>query len=206
MNKDKGYQMQWKAASLALLVALLGVGFFGTTGRAAARGVQQSVDELTAPRAFAAAYNNHDVATLRSMADPSFLDIYHYGPPDQQVNGIEAFIKGDSQGPHVDITSCKQIGTDMVTCDAVLSGGPIPVLPHPFSGPNTFTFRNGKIVRLDEYLSDQTAKDLAAYTPPQPGMPSTGSRDFTLPLSSVLLCLLLVGAGLFILRAQPASR
>ncbi len=147
------------AVALSLFAGTIGaLGLFGTASSAlaapSAQGVQQGSSLVDSALAFANAYNTRDTAGLRAMSDPSLEDVSHWGPPDQQVTTRDAFINGSPQGPHVSLTNCKQSDASTVACDATLSGGPLPPLAHPFTETNTLTFRNGKVLRIDEYLSN----------------------------------------------------
>ncbi len=205
----------FKKGSLAVVLGMAGtIGALGLFGSASsvvaaplAQGAQQGSSLVDSALAFGNAYNTRDTAGLRAMSDPSMEDVSHWGPPDQQVTTRDAFINGSPQGPHVSLTNCKQSDANTVSCDATLSAGPLPTLAHPFTETNTLTFRNGKVLRIDEYLSDQTAQELAAFTAanPQPGMPSTGSGDAGLPLAGLAAGLLLLSSGLAARRPRSVS-
>ena len=186
---------------MVLLIAtgVLGIfGPFGSGGAASAHPDWQGDDLIAKSLAFADAYNAADTAKMRQLADPSF----------QQVGGtgdaldLDGFANSTSTGVRVTLSNCRLAAPNVVSCDTVLSGGPIPPLAHPWTETSVLTFANGKIIRLDETLSAQTAQDLQALA--SPGMPTTGRLDATAPLVALLIAFLLTANGLFALRATSA--
>lgn len=187
---------------MALLIAtgVLGVfGIFGSASAASAHPARQSGDLIATSLAFADAYNAGDTEKMRQLADPTFQQVSGTG----ETLDLDGFANSTSAGVRVTLSNCRLTRPDVVSCDTVLSGGPIPPLAHPWTETSVLTFANGKILRLDETLSAQTAQDLQAFAAanPQPGMPTTGAADLSTPLLALLLALLLVVNGVLARRA-----
>ncbi len=206
MHKHTGLTTGFLALALSILLGTFGL--LGSARPASAHPQAQGADLVAAALAYANAYDARDTTKLRDLADPAFQDVGHYGPPDQQVTNLDDFIKGNSGGPTVTLTNCRLTGANAVDCDGTLRGGPLPRLPHPWTEKNTLTFANGKVLRIDEYLTPQTAADLDAFMAahPQPGMPSTGAPGAGLPLLAILVGLLLVAGGAVSRRAGAGAR
>jgi len=193
--------------ALVIAVTALVLGLIGTARSASAHSNMQGNDLIATTLAFADAYNAGDGARMRELADPAFEQVSGTG----EALDLEGFIKTTNTGVRVTLSNCKLTRTNVVTCDTVLSGGPIPPLPHPWTEISMLTFANGKILRLDETLSDQTAQELQAFAGAnsQAGMPSTGASDLSTPRLALFLGLLLVGVGALIcgpIRRRGSAR
>lgn len=171
-------------------VALLLV--LGAAGRAYAQATPTSpVDVVTA---LAAAQNANDPAAMRALIAPNagFVTPTNVGGPLVQTR--EEFITNNTgaHNSHVAVSNLQQTASDTVSADAVLTGGDIPALPHPFMIHVTFTVAGGLITHAIIELSPQTAQDLSVLG--TPGMPTTGAGANTPPLGVLgllgLLCLL----------------
>ncbi|MEO6458775.1 MAG: hypothetical protein ABIO92_10980 [Chloroflexia bacterium] len=169
------------------VAAMLGI--IRPGGIVSAAPVRQGEDLVASSMAFADAYNAGDTAKMRQLADPAFQQV---GGTGEKLD-LNGFANSTSSGVRVTLSNCKLTGPNVVSCDTVLSGGPIPPLAHPWTETSVLTFANGKITRLDETLSAQTAQDLQALA--APGMPSTGTADPASPLVAILMALLLIACG-----------
>jgi hypothetical protein len=193
--------------SVGIALGLI-VGLFGAVTLASAHPARQGSDPISVVNAMSEAFNNQDVAKLKDLLDPSFLDTVENAPPGAPPdffapNNRDAFIAASQAGIRVTQGTCKLTAPDTVVCDTSLAGGPLPPLPHGFNEVSTATVVNGKVTRLSEKLSDQTYQELAALLAGgQPGMPTTGSADTTLPLFVLTLGLLSLAAGFLARRAQ----
>ena len=188
MRKLRMFMALFIAADIFVVLAISGSGRV-----ASAHPARQSDALIAASLAFADAYNAADTEKMRQLADPAF----------QQVGGtgatmdLDGFANSTSTGVLVTLSNCVLTRPDVVSCDTVLSGGPIPPLAHPWTETSVLTFANVKILRLDETLSAQTAQDLKdfAAASPQPGMPATGEGDLNMPMLALLLGLFLAVSG-----------
>lgn len=169
-----------------------------------AQPAERSGDLIASTLAFADAYNAGDGEKMRQMADPAFQQVSGTGEP----LDLEGFIGTISTGVDVALSNCQLIDLNRVSCDTILSGGPIPPLAHPWSETSVLTFSNARIRRLDETLSAQTAEDLQAYLAanPQPGMPTTGVAALSTQLLTLLLGMLLVASGSFVRKVNTDRR
>lgn len=184
-----------------IAMGVLGVsGIFGSGGAALAHPTSRQGGDLIANAlAFADAYNVGDTEKMRQLADPAFQQVGGTG----EALDLDGFANSTSTGVRVTLSNCQLTRPDVVSCDTVLSGGPIPPLAHPWTETSVLTFANGKVLRLDETLSDQTAQDLQAFiaaSPPPGGMPTTGVADLSIPLLALLLGLSLVMNGVLVRR------
>jgi hypothetical protein len=167
---------------------------------AAAQGSQAS-DPVSVVIAFNAAVSAQDLPGALALLDDNFL--YVSGPGSALPTNLK---KGEfPNGPpfqQVTESNIHLIDDSTVEMDLTFSGGPIPVLPHPFMLHATFTVKNGLITRLQDRLSDQTMQDLAAVGPP-PGapaqLPSTGESgpDATAWLLALATLCMLTGATIW---------
>lgn len=132
---------------------------------------------------FVTAYNAGDTTTLANLFDPSYQGVITNmppGAPPQATAPTNRATELQNAAPrlvHVTASNCALASAGTVRCDIGLSGGPTAGLPHPYTETAVFTFGNGKIMRLDETLSNTTRSDFAAIFAhlQQPGMPRTGA-------------------------------
>jgi len=157
--------------------------------------------------ALAAAQNANDPAAMRALVAPEARIEQPAGIPGPSTQTRDEFIAANTgaSNSNVTVSNVQETAPGTVGADAVLSGGDIPALPHPFSLHVTFTVAGGLITHAVIALAPQTQQDLAALGP-APGMPSTGAgapgRTFELGVIG-LLCLL---AGALTRRAGRAVR
>ncbi len=182
---------------------------------ASAHPADQPKDSVALVLALWDAFNSADAAALDTLLDASFTDVITNpppsAPPELVVTSRQGYIDYSvKEHVHVAISNCKQTApdTDTVVCDATASGGSLPPLPHPFTQTVTFPIANGKIMRQDAMLSDQTSKDLAAFfaSAAQPGMPVTGAADMGMPISALVVALMALVAGTLLRRAHTTPR
>jgi hypothetical protein len=210
-----------RLASIVVMVGLL-AGVLVGTGDAWAQTSGQS-DLLGIIQQFVSAFNAGDTATLQNIVDPSFQSVVTNWPTNAPPE-VRAPSNRDTQlqnaSQHLIQTAasnCSVISPNTAQCDIMLSGAPIASLPHPWKETAVFTFSNGKIVRLDERLSDTTKNDFAQiFASQQPGMPTTGSANGngTLFLAIMVSAALLAAGGVArrvsrvsrVSRASRASR
>jgi hypothetical protein len=175
-------------------------------------------DLLSQVQQFVTAYNAGDTATLTNLFDPSYQGVITNMPPNAPpqatapTNRAMELQNAAQRLVHVTASNCVLASADTVRCDIGLSGGPTANLPHPYTETAVFTFANGKIMRLDETLSDTTRSDFAAIFAQrqQPGMPRTGAPGGALGPGLLFFLLawggLLLAAGGTVLRRRDASR
>ena len=156
-----------------LPLTMLLAAFFAVTGAAAAP-MGQACDPVSIVKAFNAAVSGQDLTGALALLDPDFQ--YVSGPgsalPTDRKKGE---FPGQPPFQQVAESNIQLIDANTVEMDLTFSGGPIPVLPHPFMLHATFTVENCLITRLEDRLSAQTLQDLAALPPGAPGiMTNTG--------------------------------
>jgi len=180
-----------------LALALVLSALLGSARTAAAQG---SVNDDKV-RAFEDAFNSGDLATAQTLVDPNFTVV-----PDprgvRKPGHLAEFFSPPR--PRVTLSNFHDVDANTLTVDVTLVGGPIPPLPHPFVENDTFTFSNGRILKIAEALSPQTFQDLQALGHP-PGMPTTGSADQPSLLTALMLGLLSLSVGVRLRRVQRAN-
>ena len=159
-------------AMVCLAITMLLSAFTVVAGAAAQTG--QACDPVGIVKALNAAVSRQDLAGALAQLDPDFQ--YVSGPgsalPTDRKKGE---FPGQPPFQQVAESNIQLIDANTVEMDLTFSGGPIPVLPHPFMLHATFTVENCLITRLEDRLSAQTLQDLAALPPGAPAiMPNTG--------------------------------
>lgn len=168
---------------------------------AAAAQTSQPSDPIAVVTAFNEAISKQDLTAALSFLDDNFL--YVGGPNSAFPNDRK---KGEFPGQppfqQVAQSNINQIDANTVEMDLTFTGGPIPPLPHPFMLHATFSVKNGKITRLQDRLSDQTAKDVTALrAPPATVLPRTGGNDTNDLVGLLMLAVICVLAGTITVRA-----
>ncbi len=207
----RGAQRRLRGAMQVLPLALLLAASVVVTGAAAAP-MHQATDPTTVVKAFNAAVSRQDLDGALALLDPNFQYVSVPGSalPTSRGKGTG---KDEFPGPppyqQVTESNIHLIDAENVEMDLTFSGGPIPVLPHPFMLHATFTVKNGLITRLQDRLSDQTAQELAALAPP-PGapaaMPNTGTSTASARAALLVLGLLGTLAGAVVRRSTLSKR
>jgi len=150
--------------------AVLSLALIGTAGAAAA----QTSSPVDVVRAFIAAGNQGDRATLATLADPTFglvEDAHQSGTHTESLAELEGHLA------HVIVISLQQTGADTATLDADLTGRSLPPIRVPFHVSYAVTVANGRVVRMVETVAPETLAALEALGG-SPGMPATGNgRD-----------------------------
>jgi hypothetical protein len=195
---------------VCLATTMLLSAFTVVAGVAAQTG--QATDPATVVKAFNAAVSRQDLTGALALLDPNFQYVSVPGSalPTSRGKGTG---KDEFPGPppyqQVTESNIHLIDAENVEMDLTFSGGPIPVLPHPFMLHATFTVKNGLITRLQDRLSDQTAQELAALAPP-PGapaaMPNTGTSTASARAALLVLGLLGTLAGAVVRRSTLSKR
>ena len=137
----------------------------------------QANDPVAVVTAFNDAISRQDLAAALEFLDDDFL---YVGDPNSAFPNDRRKGEFPGQPPFQQVaqSNIHLIDATTVEMDLMFSGGPIPVLPHPFTLHATFTVQNGLITRLQDRLSDQTAQDLIALgAPPAAVLPRTGEND-----------------------------
>ena len=130
-------------------------------------------------RAFVAAINAHDVATMRALASSAVI------LPDTRLPGTTApttldAILNSPEGflPHITLRNVRQTGPNIAEADLIHTGPRVPRLPHPFVDHGTIVVAHGRIVRIEQRISDQTLAELKTVMAAQPGtLPNTGAAE-----------------------------
>jgi hypothetical protein len=154
--------------------------------------------------AMADAQNQNNAAAMRALlaSNATIVQDPLFGGSENR----EQFIADNTgaNNPKVAVANIQQTAPNTVKADAVLSGGQIPPLPHPFFLHVTFTVVNGQITHAVVSADAQTRKDLEALGPP-PGMPRTGQRtELSLAILALASSGLLVAGMLLRLRRKTA--
>lgn len=199
--------MNWPVrVSMACLSLTMMLSVWMLRPHSAAAQTGQANDPVAVVTAFNDAISRQDLTAALALLDDDF--VYVGGPNSAFPNDRS---KGDFPGQppfqQVAQSNINLIDANTVEMDLTFTGGPIPPLPHPFMLHAAFRVENGLITRLQDRLSDQTAKDLAALgAPPAAVLPQTGendSRAITWLLALGALCIL---AGAAIGRAAAPRR
>jgi hypothetical protein len=205
-------------AAVILAGLLAGPALGARTAAAQPAAPSGQADLLGIVQQFVTAYNAGNTATLTNLFDPSYQGVITNMPPSAPPEATAPTSRATElqnaaqRLVHVTASNCALASTSTVRCDMGLSGGPTANLPHPYTETAVFTFANGKIVRLDETLSDTTRSDFAAIFAQlqQPGMPRTGAPDGATGPGWLFFLLafggLLLAVGGTVLRRRGASR
>ena len=181
--------------SLAMLVlALLVAAAMSVPGVTAQTG--QPTDPAAVVHAFNEALSRGDLPGALAFLDPACRKVV--GPrslnrEEQTCGGGEGQFPGPQSGPPLQIAEANLRTTSPTTAevDLTLSGGTLPPTPHPITLHASFTVENGRITRLLDELSVQTAQELAALAPPSEATPATMPNTGAGGLSGSSLLLLL---------------
>ena len=137
----------------------------------------QPTDPVAVVTAFNAAVSAQDLTAALALLDPTFQ---YVSSPTSALPTDRGKGEFPGQPPFQQVTesNIQQIDAETVEMDLTFSGGPIPVLAHPFTLHAVFTVKNGLITRLEDQLSPQTAQDLAALGQSAAAvLPTTGVSD-----------------------------
>lgn len=189
--------------AVALVVGLLSVASLGRVAAAQVTGPSAAV------RTFLESINTGDLSAMLATVDPNGEYISGPGAPDEARDTLKGFLEGvASQRFKVTILDISDTGPDTATATFEVAGGDIPPLPHPFTLVGTFTVKDGKVVKMVEEFTPQTAADLAALESASVGMPATGDPGpfpAVIVLLSTASVLILVG-GVSLLVLNKARR
>lgn len=200
------------SALLWLALAMLLSAFIAVASVAAQ--TDRPTDPAAVVHAFNEALSRGDLPGALAFLDPACRKVV--GPrslnrEEQTCGGGEGQFPGPQSGPPLQIAEANLRTTSPTTAevDLTLSGGTLPPTPHPITLHAYFTVENGRITRLLDELSVQTAQDLAALPPP-PGspaaLPNTGVSDSIAAGVLLVLGVCCALAGLVVRRTTAAGR
>ena len=188
MKRDSHTAIVWLTLATVLWVCIAVAGASAQTGR--------PTDPAAVVHAFNDALSRGDLPGALAFLDPACRKVV--GPrslnrEEQTCGGGEGQFPGPQSGPPLQIAEANLRTTSPTTAevDLTLSGGTLPPTPHPITLHAYFTVENGRITRLLDELSVQTAQELAALAPPSEAAPATMPNPGAAGLSGSSLLLLL---------------